>query len=83
MKAQVTIFQENLTALLNTDTDFIGPDDMANSGDDIDVSSLLLRKVASLPVAGVSSIINKDAETIIRFIARENGHIFEIPADSA
>ena len=56
---------------------------MANSGDDIDVSSLLLRKVASFPVAGVSSIINKDAETIIRFIARENGHIFEIPADSA
>ncbi|MEK7589780.1 MAG: hypothetical protein AAB475_00805 [Patescibacteria group bacterium] len=76
-------FSRKFDSALNTDTDFIGPDDMANSGDDIDVSSLLLRKVASFPVAGVSSIINKDAETIIRFIARENGHIFEIPADSA
>jgi Tol biopolymer transport system component len=38
--------------------------------------------VASFPVAGVSSVVNDNEETIVRFIARENGHIFEIPTDS-
>lgn len=67
---------------LNTSQDFIGPDGVANNQDDQDVGSLLLRKVASFPTAGASSFLNENKETMIKFIARENGHIFEVPADS-
>lgn len=38
---------------------------------------LSLRKIASIPVSGLSVFENKDKNTIIRFISRENGHIFE------
>lgn len=75
-------FSERFDNTLNTSTDFIGPDGISNSQDDADVGSLLLRKVATFPVVGVSSLINKNKETMIRFIARENGHIFEMPTDS-
>lgn len=42
-----------------------------------------LRQLADFPVAGATIIQNNEKETLIRFIASENGHIFEIPADSA
>lgn len=41
-----------------------------------------LRQVANFPVAGASFLENESGETSIRFIARENGHIFEIGVDS-
>jgi hypothetical protein len=75
-------FSTRFGSTLNTGIDFIGPDGISDSQDDKDVGSLLLRKVAAFPVAGVSSITNEDEETMIRFIARENGHIFDIPTDS-
>ena len=75
-------FSRRFDNTLNTGIDFIGPDGIPNSQDDTEVGSLLLRKAVAFPVAGATSIINENKETMIRFIARENGHIFEIPTDS-
>lgn len=50
-----------------------------------------LRQISNFPVAGAAFLENKNLstlptqageETLIRFIARENGHIFEVRADS-
>lgn len=62
-------------------TDFSVLDD--SQADDIDIGSALLRKVAPFPVAGMTSLKSEDGATLVRFIARENGHIFETTTDSA
>ena len=67
---------------LNTDTDFIGPDGTPNTQDDINVGALLLRKITTFPVAGATAQKDENEKTIVKFIARENGHIFEVPTDS-
>lgn len=41
-----------------------------------------LRQIANFPVAGATIVENEDGKTLIRFIARENGHIFDVPVDS-
>lgn len=38
---------------------------------------LSLIKIAPIPITGVSVFENKNKDTVIRFISRENGHIFE------
>jgi len=75
-------FSERFGSTLNTGIDFLGPDGISNSRDDKDVSDLLLRKVAAFPVAGVSSITKPDGEVEVRFVAKENGHIFDVPTKS-
>lgn len=42
-----------------------------------DTELLSLRKIAPIPITGVSVFENKNKDTVIRFISRENGHIFE------
>lgn len=63
-----------------SDIDFLGIGDLQ---DDIDISLQTLRKIAAFEVAGATIIKNEKEDTLARFIARENGHIFEIPVDSA
>ncbi|PIT96788.1 hypothetical protein COT82_01300 [Candidatus Campbellbacteria bacterium CG10_big_fil_rev_8_21_14_0_10_35_52] len=41
-----------------------------------------LRQITDFPVAGVSVTENKEGRQLIKYIARENGHIFETFADS-
>ena len=41
-----------------------------------------LRQLTNFPVAGATFVESEDGKTLIRFIVRENGHIFETTADS-
>ena len=50
--------------------------------DDDNTTLPRLRQVTNFPVAGATIIKNDKEETLIRFIARENGHIFDVPMDS-
>jgi hypothetical protein len=75
-------FTNRFNDTLNRSTDFIGQDDAPNTQDDTDVSALLLRKITTFPVAGAIAKKDKNEKTIVKFIARENGHIFEVPSDS-
>ena len=67
---------------LNTDTDFIGPDGTSNTQDDTNVGALLLRKITTFQTAGATAVKDKNEKTVVKFTASENGHIFEVPADS-
>ncbi|MDP6387993.1 MAG: hypothetical protein QGG63_01825 [Candidatus Pacebacteria bacterium] len=50
--------------------------------DDGDITLLRLRQLTNFPVAGATFVESEDGKTLIRFIVRENGHIFETTADS-
>jgi len=56
-----------------------GTDDIL---DDDNAALPRLRQVANFPVAGATALENENEKTLIRFIARENGHIFDVPTDS-
>ena len=61
------------------DTDLLGTGGILGG----DGAALLrLRQISNFPVAGASFAENENEETLIRFVARENGHIFEVRADS-
>ena len=74
-----SVFRRNgtdfITDFSNTNTD---------QGSGVDVSTLRLRKVASFPVAGAYVVENEDEDrdTAVRFIARENGNIFDTLVDA-
>lgn len=56
------------------EVDFLAND---NLEEDIDINALLLREVAPFPIVGMSVVKNEDGEIRVKFIAKENGHIFE------
>ena len=70
-----SVFDRNLSGGLNND-----PTETENT--QADVSLLRLRKLTSFPVTKAFVSENERDETVVRFIARENGNIFEMFTDS-